>query len=102
MIKEAIELVVDFDKNFRVDIKPIDNTSFFIIPNHIGPILALILRQQRIEMGLTIKEVTMKLGQSSLNAYGRYETGKNIPTLKKFDELLTAINPNVSSILKIL
>ena len=53
-------------------------------------------------MGLTIKEVTMKLGQSSLNAYGRYETGKNIPTLKKFDELLTAINPNVSSILKIL
>ena len=101
MIKEAIELVVDFDNDFRVDIEPIDNTSFFIIPNHIGPILALILRQKRIEMGLTIKDVTVRLGQVSPNAYGRYESGKNIPTLKKFDELLAAINPNVSSILKV-
>ncbi len=102
MIKEAIELVVvDFDSSFRVDIEPIDSISFFIIPNHVGPILALILKQKRIEMGLTIKDVTMRLGQTSPNAYGRYENGKNIPTLKKFDELLTAINPKTSSILKI-
>ena len=101
MIKEAIELVVDFDEDFKVDIEPIDSTSFFIIPNHIGPILALILKQKRIETGLTIKDVTAKLGQTSPNSYGRYETGKNIPTLKKFDELLTAINPKASSVLKI-
>ena len=101
MIKEAIELIVDFDDDFKVDIEPIDSTSFFIIPNHIGPILALILKQKRIETGLTIKDVTMRLGQTSPNAYGRYETGKNIPTLKKFDELLTAINPKTSSVLKI-
>ena len=101
MIKEAIELIVDFDDDFKVDVEPIDSISFFIIPNHVGPILALILKQKRIEMGLTIKDVTMRLGQTSPNAYGRYENGKNIPTLKKFDELLTAINPNTSSILKI-
>ena len=101
MMKEAIELIVDFDDDFKVNIEPINNTSFFIIPNHMGPILALILKQKRLEMGLTIKDVTARLGQTSPNAYGRYESGKNIPTLTKFDELLTAINPNTSSILKI-
>ena len=101
MIKDAIQCVIDFDDDFKVKIEPINKTSFFIIPNHIGPILSLILKQKRIEAGLTIQEVSKRLGKTSSYAYHRYETGKNLPSLAKFNELLTAINPNISSILKI-
>ena len=100
MIKEAIELVVNLD-NFEVKIEPGNNDTFFIIPNNIGPILALILKQKRIDNGLTVRDVAMRLGQTSPNSYGRYESGKSIPTLEKFDELLAAISPNSSSILKV-
>lgn len=59
------------------------------------------LKQKRLEAGLTIQDVTKRLGKVSPNAYQRYETGKSLPTLTKFNELLTAINPNISSVLKI-
>ena len=100
MAKEAIELVVDLD-GFKVTIEPGQNNDFFIIPNNIGPILAMILRQKRIYNGLSIRDVASRLGQSSSNSYGRYENGKSIPTIEKFDELLAAIDPDSSSILKV-
>ena len=100
MAKEAIELVVDLD-GFKVTIEPGQNNDFFIIPNNIGPILAMILRQKRIYNGLSIRDVASRLGQSSSNSYGRYENGKSIPTIEKFDELLAAIDPGLSSILKV-
>ena len=100
MAKEAIELVVNLEE-FKVIIEPAQNNNFFIIPNNIGPILAMILRQKRIDNGLSIRDVASRLGQSSPNSYGRYENGKNIPTIEKFDELLAAIDPGLSSILRV-
>ena len=100
MAKEAIELVVEL-RGFEVSIEPSSNNDFFIIPNNIGPILAMILRQKRIDNGLSIRDVANRMGQSSPNSYGRYESGKSTPTIEKFDELLTAIDPNLSSILKV-
>ena len=100
MVKEAIELVVDLE-GFKVTIELAQNNNFFIVPNHIGPILAMILRQKRVDNGLSIREVADRLGQSSPNSYGRYETGKSIPTIEKFDELLAAIDPGSSSILRV-
>ena len=100
MAKEAIELAVDLD-DFEIMIEPTQNNKFFIIPNNLGPLLAMILRQKRIDNGLSIRVVARRLGQSSPNSYGRYETGKNIPTLEKFDKLLKAIDPSLSSVLKI-
>ncbi len=100
MAKEAIELLVDYE-DFKVKIEPGKNDTFLVNPNKIGPILALVLKQKRIDNGLTIREVALRLGQTSPNAYSRYETGRNIPTLKKFDELVTAINSNSSVVLKV-
>ena len=100
MAKEAIELVVNLE-GFKVTIEPGQNNKFFIIPNNIGPILAMILRQKRVDNGLSIREVAGRLGQSSPNSYGRYENGKSIPTIEKFDELLAAIDPGLSSILRV-
>ena len=82
MAKEAIELVVALE-GFKVTIESGKNNNFFVIPNHIGPILAMILRQKRVDNGLSIREVADRLGQSSPNSYGRYETGKSIPTIEK-------------------
>lgn len=100
MAKEAIELVVNLE-GFKVTIEPVQNNKFFIIPNNIGPILAMILRQKRVDNGLSIREVADRLGQSSPNSYGRYENGKSVPTIEKFDELLAAIDPGLSSILRV-
>lgn len=100
MAKEAIELVVDLEE-FEVTIEPAQNNILFILPNKIGPILAMILRQKRIDNGLSVRDVARRLGQSSPNSYGRYENGKSIPTIEKFEELLAAIDPDSSSILKV-
>ncbi|MCY4645216.1 MAG: type II toxin-antitoxin system HicB family antitoxin [Bacteriovoracales bacterium] len=100
MAKEAIELVVELN-DFEVSIEPSSNNNFFIVPNNIGPILSMILRQKRIDNGLSIRDVAKRMGQSSPNSYGRYESGKSIPTIEKFDELLKAIDSNLSSILKV-
>ena len=100
MAKEAIELVVNLE-GFEVVIEPAQNNNFFIIANNAGPILAMILRQKRIDNGLSVRDVARRLGQSSPNAYGRYENGKSIPTIEKFDELLAAIEPGLSSILRV-
>ena len=65
MIKEAIELVIDIE-GFRIVIEPKNNRTFFMcLPSHIGPILALILKQKRIDNGLTIRDVAHRLGQTS-------------------------------------
>ena len=100
MAKEAIELVVNLE-GFKVTIEPAQNNNFFVVPNNTGPIFAMILRQKRIEHGLSMRDVASRLGQSSPNSYGRYENGKNIPTIEKFDELLAAIDPGLSSILRV-
>ena len=100
MAKEAIELVVNLE-GFKVTIEPALNNNFFVVPNNTGPIFAMILRQKRIEHGLSMRDVASRLGQSSPNSYGRYESGKSIPTIEKFDELLAAIDPGLSSILRV-
>lgn len=100
MAKEAIELTVNLD-DFNVTIEPQDNNTFFVVPNNVGPILAMILKEKRTEKGLSIRDVAERLGQSSPNSYSRYETGKSIPSLSKFDELLRAIDSRLSSIIKV-
>ena len=100
MAKEAIELIVNLE-GFKVSIEPGLNNNFFVVPNNTGPIFAMILRQKRIEHGLSMRDVASRLGQSSPNSYGRYENGKNIPTIEKFDELLAAIDPGLSSVLRV-
>ena len=98
MAKDAIEILVDKD-GFEVEIEPGRNSDFFIVPSKIGPILSLILKQKRIDRGLTIEKVVENLGQTSQNAYWRYESGASSPSFEKFDQILKAINPKSSAVL---
>jgi len=56
-------------------------------------VTAFLLRRQRVKHGLTLVEVTRRLGAKSLNSYARYEQGKAVPTMEKFSHLLSALSP---------
>ena len=102
MAKEAVELLVD-KEGFFVDVELSKKGTFLVAPNDIGPVIALILKQKRLENGLSIRDVAKRLGQEdSPNSYGRYEQGRSVPSLAKFDEILSAINREISGVLKIM
>ena len=91
LMKAAIEELVD-EKNFKVEIHPEDASNFTVAANASGPFLALLLRRQREAQGLTVREVSRRLGSESPNAYARYEQGQRMPTVEKLKELLEAVN----------
>ena len=98
MAKDAIETIINKD-DFEVVIEPGQGLDFFVVPNNIGPILSLILKQKRIDRGLTIEKVVKNLDRTSRNTYWRYESGALSPSFEKFDKILKAINPKSSTVL---
>ena len=62
-------------------------------------LLSLSLIKQREESGLTVRQVSSRLGSSSPNAYGRYERGKINISIERFEELLKAVNPKLSGVM---
>jgi len=98
--KEAFEMAGDLVETmanaarFRVTVYPTGRNTFEIGANKLGVLLALLLRRQRERQGLTLAQAARRLGQSSKNAYARYEQGKAMPTVEKLEELLKAIAPN--------
>ena len=55
-------------------------------------LVALLLRRRRQKAGLTLEEVAARLGQTSRNAYARYEQGRSVPSVTRLGELLGAVN----------
>lgn len=100
MAKDAIETVIDRPP-FAVKIEPVGELTFCITPNDPRPLIALLLRRQRLAKGLTLLEVAKRLKSTSPNAYGRYEQGKALPSLDKLSELLRAIDEDLEPILKL-
>lgn len=93
MIKDAIESLIN-KKGFEVDVFP-GKKEYFEIGSSDWPVLAaFLLRRQRMKQGLTLKEVSKRLGTKSHNSYARYEQGKAIPSIKKFNQLLSALSPD--------
>jgi hypothetical protein len=93
MTKDLIETMANV-KGFRVTVYPGAKGVFEIGANRVSVLLALLLRRQRESQGLTLAEAAARLGQSSRNAYARYEQGKAVPTVEKLEELLRAIAPD--------
>ena len=90
MIADAIESLVDRD-GFQVGVYPGHGDYFEIDANDQATLFAFFLRQQRESSGVRLTEAARRLGQSSPNAYARYEQGKSVPTIAKLDELLAAV-----------
>ena len=92
MAKDLVETLADRDE-FEVTVHPGTAGGFEIEANHVGTLVALLLRRQRERRGLTLAEVAERLGQTSRNAYARYEQGRAMPTVEKLEQLLSAIAP---------
>lgn len=97
--KEAIEMISDaitqlvHSKGFKVQFEfNSKKKEFLITSNSTDKVISLILKRQREKSGLTISDVTSKLGFSSRNAYARYESSK-APSISfnKFIDLYSCI-----------
>ena len=95
MAKDLIETMAGV-RGFRISVHFTGSGTFEIEANRIGVLLALLLRRQRERQGLTLAEAAERLGQSSRNAYARYEQGKAMPTVEKLEQLLEAVAPEQS------
>lgn len=92
MVQDAIEELADH--RFNVFVFRGRGTSFQVGSSDETALFAFLLRRQRQAQGLSLADMSQRLGFSSRNAYARYEQGKAIPTLTKLFQLLRAVNPN--------
>ncbi len=99
MIIDAIESLVN-KKGFKVEVFPRKGNYFVLGSPDLATLIALLLRRQRMKQGLTLMEVSKRLGAKSHNTYARYEQGKSIPTVEKFSQLLSAISPDNDFVLE--
>lgn len=93
MIADAIESLVN-KKGFKVEVFPGKGSYFELGSPDLLTLTAFLLRRQRMKQGLTLVEVAKRLGAKSHNSYARYEQGKSIPTIEKFNKLLSALSPD--------
>ncbi len=93
MAKDLIETMAGRPE-FEVTVYPGGRDTFEIGANSTGMLLALLLRRQRERQGMTLSEAAERLGQTSKNAYARYEQGKAMPSVEKLEQLLKAIAPD--------
>ena len=103
MVGDLLETMVNLPR-FKIDVhvpKGRGVNIFEVSANRLPPLVALLLRRQRERQGLTLAQVSKKLGQKSKNAYARYEQGKAMPTVEKLDELLRALSPSQEIIWRI-
>jgi predicted RNase H-like HicB family nuclease len=99
MLQEAARLLADDDR-FELQVFAADGERFEAAGSDPAAFFALVLRRQRQARGLSLRDVSQRLGMKSRNAYARYEQGRAVPTIQKFTELLKAVNPDVELVLK--
>ncbi|MCJ7580441.1 MAG: helix-turn-helix domain-containing protein [Candidatus Aminicenantes bacterium] len=93
MISDALESLVN-KNDFKVDVYPGKNSYFEISSKDVATLTAFLLRRQRLKHGLTLVEVTKRLGAKSHNTYARYEQGRSVPTIEKLTLLLSVLSEN--------
>lgn len=98
MITDAIESLVN-KKDFKVNVYPGKESYFEIDSKDVATLTAFLLRRQRLKHGLTLVEVTKRLGAKSHNTYARYEQGRSVPTIDKFSFLLSALSEDNNFVL---
>lgn len=106
MIKDAVfELMksyfVDLDKNFDVTVRDYTGNCFGLTSNNSKLLLSFLLIRQREESGLSIRDVTRRLSSESPNSYAQYEKGKMNFSIDQMEKLMHAINPKLTSVLRV-
>lgn len=99
MLADAIELLAN-RKKFVVRVTARGKTVM-VAANDSGALVALALRRQREKHGLSLADVSARLGATSRNAYARYEQGRSVPTIEKLGELFHPVAPEAPLILRV-
>jgi Helix-turn-helix len=98
--KEALEMIADWletmidRQDFVATVYPRGPRDFEIAGSDAAGMIALLLRRRRETAGTSLRDLALRLGSSSRNAYARYERGDAVPTVAKLDALLKATSPN--------
>ena len=66
-------------------------STFEVACNDTAAFMALVLKQQRQAHHLSLREVAKRLGQTSPNAYARFESKKAKLSIEKFSQLLGVV-----------
>lgn len=90
MIADAVETLIN-KPGFKLIVFPGKVEYFEVGANDEAALTAFLLRRARIRSGLSLSEVSKRLGASSLNTYARYEQGRSVPTVPKLTALLAAV-----------
>lgn len=98
MIADAIESLVN-KEGFKIDVFPGKKSYFEVGSSDVAVLAAFLLRRHRIKHGLTLLDVKKRLGAKSHNTYARYEQGKSVPTIEKFNQLMSAVSPKKDFVL---
>ncbi len=91
MIVDAIEALVN-KKDFKAEVFPGEGSYFEVSSDDVAAVTAFLLRRQRLKHGLTLVEVSKRLGTKSHNTYARYEQGRSVPTIEKFNQLISVLS----------
>lgn len=103
MLKDALELAI-YEPGFKVRITPLSNDRVVVQTLRAEDdkhLIALMLKTQRAEHGLSIQEVADRLGVSK-HAYAQYEQARATPSLSKIEEFIRAMNKHLHVILELL
>jgi predicted RNase H-like HicB family nuclease len=92
MVADWLETMVN-RPDFRAEIHPRGKSEFEVSGNDVPAMTALLLRRRREANGASLRDMAIRLGSSSRNAYARYERGEVVPTVEKLDALLKATSP---------
>jgi len=104
--KQAFEMVADMleslvnKKDFKVKIFIKSKDSFEVGSLQSKYLISLLLQRKRENSGLSISQVAKRFGVTSRSSYTRYEQGKSVPTVEKFNELIHALCPNINIVIE--
>jgi predicted RNase H-like HicB family nuclease/DNA-binding XRE family transcriptional regulator len=90
MLKDAIESLAEEQNFFKVI--PGSGEHFEICSKDAARFTAFILKRQRQKQGLSLSDMSKRLGRKSRNTYARFEQGRSDPTISNLLKLLSAVN----------
>lgn len=103
--KEAYEMVIDMldtminKDGLSIELYKSKKDTFEVGASEPKHMISLLLQRKREISGLSLAQVSNRLGTKSRNAYARYEQGRSVPSVEKLNELLHAVSPETDIVI---
>lgn len=91
MAKDALESLLEVED---IEVKILSKNSFTVSARDLRPLMGRFLETIRENAGLSIREVSSRLGKKSPNFYAQYESGKSLPSVEMLSSFVKAMSPN--------